>query len=176
MKCASSPYLLDWFSLAAHRCRNGGQVNEPETITTGFSLSNCAKLNVFPSTSRNVKSMADSPTAKPTFSKPPEGLLRWHPFVRASDDNRPSALESGDDDDAGVGAGAGTGAGGEPPQLAKINRKQITSIVKITNLFIFKIILVLGCHCQYPKIAMNTWAGGMQLRYWGGRRFWQGNE
>jgi hypothetical protein len=60
-------------------------VNEPKTMTTGFSLSRSARLTVFPPMSFSVKLTAVSPTARPALSKPPEDPLRSQLLVRAFD-------------------------------------------------------------------------------------------
>jgi hypothetical protein len=88
MKCTRSPYLLDRSSVAAHRCRKGGQVNEPRTITTGLSLSIPDRLILMPLVSKRAKSTATAPSARPTLVKLAEvGGLQ--PRLRAWDNDGP---------------------------------------------------------------------------------------
>ena len=60
--------------MAAHRRLKGGQVKEPNTITTGFSLSNRESVYSLPWVSFSAKLIAVSPISNPALSKFPPAL------------------------------------------------------------------------------------------------------
>ena len=60
--------------MAAHRCLKGGQVKEPNTITTGFSPSNWESIYSLPWVSFSAKLIAVVPIANPALSKFPPAL------------------------------------------------------------------------------------------------------
>ncbi len=85
MICALSLYLAYKSLMAAHDRLKGGQVNEPKTIITGFSLRSSDKVKGFPSVFLNVKSTAASPWGKPEFWKSPCFPSSLQPLLSASD-------------------------------------------------------------------------------------------
>ncbi len=116
--------------MGAHRSRNGGQVNEPKTITTGFSISKLLKLTVFLSTSSSVKSTALSPMAKPTLSKSPERLVRFMSLMRSFDSTGPTLSEAceGISVVSLTGAGMGTSTDGwVQPVTKRVSISPLTS-------------------------------------------------
>ena len=118
--------------MAATRCRKGGQVNEPNTITTGFSARSRGRSNSTPPVSVRVRATASSPIPRPVSSKSSLMETISQPLFKSVDSTGPSICSSpgtagdggggveigggdvvvdGGDGSAGAGVGAGVGCG-----------------------------------------------------------------